>query len=219
MKVRNYIVHAATLLLVLACGCVQPPNKADGTEVISGATGSLPAKPEMVKTISKEINVKSYSKSYSKFGSTYKFTLIASHGDSGKAIFRADSSTDVVNIEIKGSDDFIDDIVSEVTRISGSAPTLTRRILNVETRTYKSYPSAAVDALDKELIPILSQPNRSSTTFNGSTTKTVAFDKGLQSVRYEHETDNSSLRITIEGAQDFVNKVKTMIETAKAPPA
>jgi len=207
------------LLLVLACGCVQPPNKADGIEEISGATGSLPAKPEMVKTISKEINVKSYSKDYSKIGSTHKFTLIASQGDSNKAIFRADSSDDVVNIEIKGSDDFIDDIVSEVTRISGSAPTLTRTTLIVETRTYKSYPSAAVEALDKGLIPILSRPDRSSTTFNGSTTKTVAFDKGLQSVRYEYETGNSSLRITIDGSQAFVNKVKTMIETAKAPQA
>ena len=219
MNVRNYVVYAATLLLVLACGCVQPPNKADGIEKISGATGSVAAKGEMVKTISEKINVDSYSKSYSKFGSTHKFTLIASQGDSDKVIFRADSSADVVNIEIKGSDDFIDEIVSEVTRISGSAPTLTRGPLIVETRTFKSYPLAAVEALDKGLVPILSRPDRSSTTFNDSTTRTVAFDTGLQSVRYEYETGDSRLRITIEGAQDFVNKIKAMIEAAKAPPA
>jgi hypothetical protein len=62
MRFRNCLVYAAVLGLVLAWGCVQPPNKADGVEEISGATGSLPAKPEMVKTISTEINVKSYSK-------------------------------------------------------------------------------------------------------------------------------------------------------------
>ncbi len=215
MRIVNCLVRAALLGLVFACGCIQPPNRADGVEKITGATGALPAKREMVKTISEEINVKSYTKSYSRLGSIHEFTLISSHGDSSKAVFRADSSADVVNIEIKGPDAFIDKIAAEVARISGSAPTLTRTPLIVETRTYKSYPSAAVDALDKALVPILPGPDRSRSTFNGATTKTVAFDKGLQSVRYEYETSDSSLRITIEGARGFVDKVKTMIQTAR----
>jgi hypothetical protein len=57
--------------------------------------------------------------------------------------------------------------------------------------------------------------SRSSSTSNELKTIKRAFENGVQEVRVKFSEEFSSLKITIEGDQQFVNRIKALIGKSK----
>ena len=66
-------------------------------------------------------------------------------------------------------------------------------------------------ALEKELAKTMSSTGRSKSSFNDVVTIKCAFEKELHEVRLKYSGKNTSLNITIEGDQEFVDGIKLLV--------
>lgn len=103
--------------------------------------------------------------------------------------------------------------------ITGDSLTLNRFGLIAETRTYPVFPETGFSLLEKELGKTMTSLGRSSSSFNELKTIKSAFENGVQEVRLKFSEEFSSLKITIEGDQQFIDRIKALVGRSKEPGA
>jgi hypothetical protein len=138
-----------------------------------------------------------------------------SGSESNTVAFETGSTPGTADVRIKGSKRFVDNTISEVQDIIGVKASLSHVQLITETKTYPGLKESHVTALEEELGKTMTSLGRSKSSFNGSVTIKSAFEKGLNEVRLKLSEEYSALKVTIEGDQEFVDGIKSLIEEAK----
>ena len=157
------------------------------------------------------------SRSYSKTNG--KETVRVSGSASNTAIFLSGVSPETPNFRIKGTKGFVEEAIAKVHEITGDSLTLNRFGLIAETRTYPVFPETGFSLLEKELGKTMTSLGRSSSSFNELKTIKSAFENGVQEVRLKFSEEFSSLKITIEGDQQFIDRIKALVGRSKEPGA
>ena len=157
------------------------------------------------------------SRSYSKTNG--KETVRVSGSASNTAIFLSGVSPETPNFRIKGTKGFVEEAIAKVNEITGDNLNLNRFGLIAETRTYPVFPETEFFVLEKELGKTMTSLGRSSSSFNELKTIKSAFENGVQEVRLKFSEEFSSLKITIEGDQQFIDRIKALVGRSKEPGA
>ena len=157
------------------------------------------------------------SRSYSKTNG--KETVRVSGSASNTAIFLSGVTSETADFRIKGTKEFVEEAIAKVHEITGDSLTLNRFELIAETRTYPVFPETEFSVLEKELGKTMTSLGRSSSSFNELKTIKSAFENGVQEVRLKFSEEFSSLKITIEGDQQFIDRIKALVGRSKEPGA
>ena len=153
------------------------------------------------------------SRSYSKTNG--KETVRVSGSASNTAVFLSGVSPETANFRIKGTKGFVEEAIAKVHEITGDNLNLNRFKLIAETRTYPVFPETEFFVLEKELGKTMTSLSRSSSSSNDLKTIKHAFENGIQEVRVKFSEEFSSLKITIEGDRQFVDRIKGLIGKSK----
>ena len=153
------------------------------------------------------------SRSYSKTNG--KETVRVSGSASNTAIFLSGVSPETPNFRIKGTKGFVEEAIAKVHEITGDNLNLNRFGLIAETRTYPVFPETEFFVLEKELGKTMTSLGRSSSSFNELKTIKSVFENGVQEVRLKFSEEFSSLKITIEGDQQFIDRIKALVGRSK----
>ena len=137
--------------------------------------------------------------------------------ESNQAVFETGASLGTANLRIKGSKRFVDKIITQAESITGSSASLTRLTLVSETITYSGFQEGHVAVLEKELAKTMTSVGRSESSFNDVVTIKCAFEKGLHEVRFKYSGKNASLNITIVGDQEFIDRIKSLLNKTMNP--
>ena len=209
------ITCIVVIALALGSGCTREPNQKDGIIELAAATGSVAVSPGDLQKLKEEIPLggKGESRSYMKSGGKENVKLSGS--ESNTVAFETGSTPGTADVRIKGSKRFVDNTISEVQDIIGVKASLSHVQLITETKTYPGLKESHVTALEEELGKTMTSLGRSKSSFNGSATIKSAFEKGLNEVRLKLSEEYSALKVTIEGDQEFVDGIKSLIEEAK----
>lgn len=198
---------------MLTASCTREPNKEDGVVQLGAAIGTIAVSPGSYKELKEKIRGDMNSRAYSKSDGMEKVTLSGS--ESNQAVFETGASPGTANLRIKGSKKFVDEIITQAERITGSSASLTRHTLVSETITYSGFQESHVAVLEKELAKTMTSAGRSQSSFNHVVTIKCSFEKGLDDVRFKYSGKNTSLNITIEGDQEFVDEIKSLLNKTK----
>ena len=153
------------------------------------------------------------SRSYSKTNG--KETVRVSGSASNTAVFLSGVSPETANFRIKGTKGFVEEAIAKVHEITGDNLNLNRFKLIAETRTYPVFPETEFSVLEKEIGQTMTSLGRSSSSFNELKTIKSAFENGVQEVRLKFSEEFSSLKITIEGDQQFIDRIKALVVRSK----
>ena len=153
------------------------------------------------------------SRSYSKTNG--KETVRVSGSASNTAVFLSGVTPETADFRIKGTKGFVEEAIAKVHEITGDSLTLNRFKLIAETRTYPVFPDTGFSVLEKEIGKTMTSLGRSSSSFNELKTIKSAFENGVQEVRLKFSEEFSSLKITIEGDQQFIEQIKALLGRSK----
>ncbi len=212
-SVQLYITLAVALAVMLTASCTREPNKEDGVVRLEAAIGTIAVSPGSYKELKEKIRGDMNSRAYSKSDGMEKVTLSGS--ESNQAVFETGASPGTANLRIKSSKKFVDEIITQAESITGSSASLTRLALVSETMTYSGFQESHVAVLEKELAKTMSSTGRSETSSNHVVTIKRSFEKELHDVRFKYSGKNTSLNITIEGDQEFVDEIKSLLNKTK----
>jgi hypothetical protein len=210
---KLYITLAVALAAIFTASCTREPNKKDGVVRLETAVGTIAVPPGSYETLKEKIRGDINSRSYSKANDMQNVTLTGS--ESNLAVFETGTTPGTANLRIKGSKEFVDKIITQAERITGSSATLTRLTLVSETITYAGFQESHVAVLEKELAKTMSATGRSKSSFNHAVTIKCSFEKELHDVRFKYSGKNASLNVTIEGDQEFVDGIKSLLSNTK----
>lgn len=212
---KLYITLAIALAAMFTTSCTREPNKKDGVVQLEAAVGTIAVSPGSYTELKEKIRGDVNSRAYSKSDGTEKVTLAGS--ESNQAVFETGASLGTANLRIKGSKRFVDKIITQAESITGSSASLTRLTLVSETITYSGFQEGHVAVLEKELAKTMTSVGRSESSFNDVVTIKCAFEKGLHEVRFKYSGKNASLNITIVGDQEFIDRIKSLLNKTMNP--
>ena len=212
---KLYITLAIALAAMFTTSCTREPNKKDGVVQLEAAVGTIAVSPGSYTELKEKIRGDVNSRAYSKSDGTEKVTLAGS--ESNQAVFETGASLGTANLRIKGSKRFFDKIITQAESITGSSASLTRLTLVSETITYSGFQEGHVAVLEKELAKTMTSVGRSESSFNDVVTIKCAFEKGLHEVRFKYSGKNASLNITIVGDQEFIDRIKSLLNKTMNP--
>lgn len=215
VKVETFIACIMVFAMVLGASCTRDPNPVDGIIQIEAATGVVALSPGDMEKIKEKIPAGDgrVSRSYSKTNG--KETVRVSGSASNTAIFLSGVTSETADFRIKGTKEFVEEAIAKVHEITGDSLTLNRFELIAETRTYPVFPETEFSVLEKELGKTMTSLGRSSSSFNELKTIKSAFENGVQEVRLKFSEEFSSLKITIEGDQQFIEQIKALVGRSK----
>lgn len=212
---KLYITLAIALAAMFTASCTREPNKKDGVVQLEAAVGTIAVSPGSYKELKEKIRGDVNSRAYSKSDGTEKVTLSGS--ESNQAVFETGASPGTANLRIKGSKRFVDQVITQAESITGSSASLTRLTLVSETKTHAGFQEGHVAVLEKELAKTMTSVGRSESSFNDVVTIKCAFEKGLHEVRLKYSGKNTSLNITIVGDQEFIDRIKSLLNKTMNP--
>ena len=144
-----------------------------------------------------------------------KETVRVSGSGSNSAVFLSGTTPKTADFRIKGTKDFVEKAIAKVHEITGDSLSLNRLQLIAETRTYAAFREPEFSLLEEELGKTMTSLSRSSSSSNDLKTIKHAFENGIQEVRVKFSEEFSSLKITIEGDRQFVDRIKRLIGKSK----
>ncbi|EDM28819.1 hypothetical protein LNTAR_09619 [Lentisphaera araneosa HTCC2155] len=215
VKVVNFIACMVTLVIAFGTSCSRDPNPVDGIIKIDAAKGVVSVSPGDMEKIKEKIPVGDSRASRSYLKVNDKETVKVSGSGSNSAVFISEETPEMVNFYIKGTKDFVEKVIAKVHEITGVSLSLNRFELIAETKTYPAFRETEFSVLEKELGKNMTSLSRSSSSFNEVKTIKATFENGIQEVRLKFSEEFSSLKITIEGDQQFVDRIKALIEKSK----
>ena len=109
----------------------------------------------------------------------------------------------------------IEKAIAKVHEITGDSLSSNRLQLIAETRTYAAFRETEFSLLEEALGKTMTSLSRSSSSSNDLKTIKHAFENGIQEVRVKFSEEFSSLKITIEGDRQFVDRIKGLIGKSK----
>ena len=215
VKVETFIACIIVFAMVLGASCTRDPNPVDGIIQIEAATGVVALSPGDMEKIKEKIPAGDGGVSRSYLKTNDKETVRVSGSASNTAIFLSGVTSETADFRIKGTKEFVEEAIAKVHEITGDSLTLKRFELIAETRTYPVFPETEFSVLEKELGKTMTSLGRSSSSFNELKTIKSAFENGVQEVRLKFSEEFSSLKITIEGDQQFIEQIKTLVGRSK----
>ena len=219
VKVETFIACIMVFAMVLGASCTRDPNPVDGIIQIEAATGVVALSPGDMEKIKEKIPAGDGGVSRSYLKTNDKETVRVSGSASNTAIFLSGVTSETADFRIKGTKEFVEEAIAKVHEITGDSLTLNRFELIAETRTYPVFPETEFSVLEKELGKTMTSLGRSSSSFNELKTIKSAFENGVQEVRLKFSEEFSSLKITIEGDQQFIDRIKALVGRSKEPGA
>ena len=214
-KVGIFIAWILAFAMVLGTSCTRDPNPVDGIIQMEAATGVVALSPGDMEKIKEKIPAGDGGVSRSYLKTNDKETVRVSGSASNTAIFLSGVTSETADFRIKGTKEFVEEAIAKVHEITGDSLTLKRFELIAETRTYPVFPETEFSVLEKELGKTMTSLGRSSSSFNELKTIKSAFENGVQEVRLKFSEEFSSLKITIEGDQQFIEQIKTLVGRSK----
>ena len=214
-KVGTFIACILGLAMVLGTSCTRDPNPVDGIIQMEAATGSVAISPGDLKKLKEEMPLRGNGKSRSYLKANGKETVRVSGSGSNTAVFLSGATPETADFRIKGTKDFVEKAIAKVHEITGVSLSLNRLQLIAETRTYAAFRETEFSLLEEELAKTMTSLSRSSSTSNELKTIKHAFENGIQEVRVKFSEEFSSLKITIEGDRQFVDRIKALIGKSK----
>lgn len=215
VKVETFIACIMVFAMVLGASCTRDPNPVDGIIQIEAATGVVALSPGDMEKIKEKIPAGDGGVSRSYLKTNDKETVRVSGSASNTAIFLSGVTSETADFRIKGTKEFVEEAIAKVHEITGDSLTLNRFELIAETRTYPVFPETEFSVLEKELGKTMTSLGRSSSSFNELKTIKSAFENGVQEVRLKFSEEFSSLKITIEGDQQFIDRIKALVGRSK----
>ena len=214
-KVETFIACIMVFAMVLGASCTRDPNPVDGTIQIEAATGVAALSPGDMEKIKDRIPAGDgrVSRSYSKTNG--KETVRVSGSASNTAFFLSGATSETAEFRIKGTKGFVEEAIAKVHEITGVSLSLNRLQLIAETRTYAPFRETEFSLLEEELGKTMTSLSRSSSSSNELKTIKRAFENGIQEARVKFSEEFSSLKITIEGDQQFIEQIKTLLGRSK----
>lgn len=214
-KAGTFIVRIVVFAMILGMSCTRDPNPVDGIIQMEAATGSVPISPGDLKKLKEEIPLSGNGKSRSYLKANGKETVRVSGSGSNTAVFQSGTTPETADFRIKGTKDFVEKTIVNVHEITGVSMSLNRLQLIAETRTYAAFRETEFSLLEEELGKTMTSLSRSSSSSNNLKTIKHAFENGIQEVRVKFSEEFSSLKITIEGDRQFVDRIKSLIGKSK----
>ena len=214
-KVGTFIAWIVAFAMVLGTSCTRDPNPVDGIIQMEAATGVVAVYPGDMKKIKEKIPLRGNGKSRSYLKANGKETVRVSGSGSNTAVFLSGATPETADFRIKGTKDFVEKAIAKVHEITGVSLSLNRLQLIAETRTYAAFRETEFSLLEEELAKTMTSLSRSSSTSNELKTIKHAFENGIQEVRVKFSEEFSSLKITIEGDRQFVDRIKSLIGKSK----
>ena len=214
-KVGTFIAWIVAFAMVLGTSCTRDPNPVDGIIQMEAATGVVAVYPGDMKKIKEKIPLRGNGKSRSYLKANGKETVRVSGPGSNTAVFLSGATPETADYRIKGTKDFVEKAIAKVHEITGVSLSLNRLQLIAETRTYAVFRETDFSLLEEELGKTMTSLSRSSSSSNELKTIKHAFENGIQEVRVKFSEEFSSLKITIEGDRQFVDRIKALIGKSK----
>ena len=203
------------IALALGSGCTREPNQKDGIIELAAATGVVSISPGDLEKIKEKIPARGNGVSRSYLKANGKETVRVSGSGSNTAVFLSGTTPETADFRIKGTKDFVEKAIAKVHEITGVSLSLNRLELIAETRTYAAFRKTEFSLLEEELGKTMTSLSRSSSSSNELKTIKRAFENGVQEVRLKFSEEFSSLKITIEGDRQFVDRIKVLIGKSK----
>ena len=203
------------IVLALGSGCTREPNQKDGIIELAAATGVVSISPGDLEKIKEKIPARGNGVSRSYLKANGKETVRVSGSGSNTAVFLSGTTPETADFRIKGTKDFVEKAIAKVHEITGVSLSLNRLELIAETRTYAPFRETEFSLLEEELGKTMTSLSRSSSSSNELKTIKRAFENGVQEVRLKFSEEFSSLKITIEGDRQFVDRIKVLIGKSK----
>ena len=214
-KVGTFIAWIVAFAMVLGTSCTRDPNPVDGIIQMEAATGTVAISPGDLKKLTEEIPLRGNGKSRSYLKANGKETVRVSGSGSNTAVFLSGATPETADFRIKGTKDFVEKAIAKVHEITGVSLSFNRLELIAETRTYAAFRETEFSLLEEELGKTMTSLSRSSSSSNELRTIKRAFENGIQEVRVKFSEEFSSLKITIEGDRQFVDRIKALIGKLK----
>ncbi len=196
---------------------VSPPKLFESPRVevgeLEGAAGTISVSPgDLIKLKDKiSLDGKYKSRSYSKQRGG-KETVKLSIGRNAVQ-FETGATPEIANFRAKGTKKFVDGVISEVKDILGVKVELSRFKLVAETRTCADFHQSQLVVLHQELAKTMTSLGK---TTLGSQLIEAEFEKGLNGVRLNYSEESLlPLKVTIEGNQEFVERVKSLLNKVR----
>jgi hypothetical protein len=214
-KGETFIACIVAFAMVLGSSCTRDPNPVDGIIQMEAATGVVAISPGDMEKIKEKIPAGDNGVSRSYLKANGKETVRVSGSGSNTAVFLSGATPETADYRIKGTKDFVEKAIAKVHEITGVSLSLNRLQLIAETRTYAAFRETEFSLLEEELAKTMTSLSRSSSTSNELKTIKHAFENGIQEVRVKFSEEFSSLKITIEGDRQFVDRIKALIGKSK----
>ena len=214
-KVGTFIAWIVAFAMVLGMSCTREPNPVDGIIQMEAATGVVSVSPGDMEKIKEKIPTGGNGASRSYLKANGKETVRVSGSGSNTAVFLSGATPETADFRIKGTKDFVEKAIAKAHEITGVSLSLNRLQLIAETRTYAPFRKTEFFLFEKELGKTMASLSRSSSSSNELKTIKRSFENGIQEVRVKFSEEFSSLKITIEGDQQFVNRIKALIGKSK----
>ena len=214
-KVETLIACIVALAMVLGSACTRDPNPVDGIIEMEAATGVVAVSPGDMEKIKEKIPTGGNGASRSYLKANGKETVRVSGSGSNTAVFLSGATPETADFRIKGTKGFVEKAIAKVHEITGVSLSLNRLELIAETRTYAAFRETDFSLLEEELGKTMTSLSRSSSSSNELKTIKRTFENGVQEVRLKFSEEFSSLKITIEGDRQFVDRIKALIGKSK----
>ena len=214
-KAGTFIVRIVVFAMILGTSCTRDPNPVDGIIQMEAATGVVSITPGDLEKIKEKIPAGGNGVSRSYLKANGKETVRVSGSGSNTAVFMSETASETADFRIKGTKDFVEKTIAKVHEITGVSLSLNRLQLIAETRTYAAFRETEFSLLEEELAKTMTSLSRSSSSSNDLKTIKHAFENGIHEVRVKFSEEFSSLKITIEGDRQFVDRIKGLIGKSK----
>ena len=214
-KVGTFIAWIVAFAMALGMSCTRDPNPVDGIIQVEAVTGVVSVSPGDLEKIKEKIPTGGSGGSRSYLKANGKETVRVSGSGSNTAVFLSGATPETADFRIKGTKGFVEKAIAKVHEITGDSLSLNRLELIAETRTYPAFRETDFSLLEEELGKTMTSLSRSSSSSNELKTIKRAFENGIQEVRVKFSEEFSSLKITIEGNQQFVDRIKALIGKSK----
>jgi len=214
-KVGTFIAWIVAFAMALETSCTRDPAPVDGIIQMEAATGVISISPGDLEKIKEKIPTGGNGASRSYLKANGKETVRVTGSGSNTAVFLSGTTPETADFRIKGTKDFVEKAIAKVHEITGNSLSLNRLQLIAETRTYAPFRKTEFSLFEEELGKTMTSLSRSSSSSNDLKTIKHAFENGIQEVRVKFSEEFSSLKITIEGDRQFVDRIKGLIGKSK----
>ena len=216
-------MYMKSFILISAIGFSLAVGAADGTKIsndpevsafqeLEGATGTIAVSPGDLIMLKDKLSLdgKYMSRSYVKLRSGKEIVELSIGRNAAQ--FETGATPEKANFRIKGSNKFVDGVISEVKDILGLKVEPSRIKLIAETRIYAGFLHSQLAVLDQELAKTMTLQDK---TTSGNQLIEAAFEKDLNGVRLNYSEDKVSLTVTIEGNREFLEEIKSLLNKIK----